>query len=39
MIDLPAPVSPVSTVSPAWKSTSSVSMIAKSRICKCVSMG
>src|ERR1044072_6676252 len=39
MIDLPAPVSPVSTVSPGCNSSSTESMIAKSRICRCVSMG
>src|SRR5579862_7784037 len=38
MIDLPAPVSPVSTVSPGRSSSSTESMMAKSRICRCVSM-
>ena len=37
-IDLPAPVSPVSTVSPGRSSSSTASMMAKSRICRCVSM-
>src|ERR1700733_104464 len=34
MIDLPAPVSPVSTVSPGLNSSSTASIIAKSRICR-----
>src|SRR5262245_7782579 len=37
-MDLPAPVSPVSTVSPARTSSSMRSMMAKSRICRWVSM-
>jgi hypothetical protein len=38
-MDLPAPVSPVSTVSPGRHSISTASMMAKSRICSEVSMG
>ena len=37
-IVFPAPVSPVSTVRPGRNSISAASMIAKSRICRCVSM-
>src|SRR5262245_30479902 len=37
-MDLPAPVSPVSTVSPGRNSSSIESMIAKSRICRWVSI-
>src|SRR5438105_10589378 len=37
-IDLPAPVSPVSTVSPGRNSSSTESMRAKSRICRWLSM-
>src|SRR6185312_8025611 len=37
-MDLPAPVSPVSTVMPGFSSSSSVSMMAKSRMRMCVSM-
>ena len=38
MIDLPAPVSPVSTVRPGAKSSSTVSTMARSRIRRWVSM-
>ncbi len=38
-IDLPAPVSPVSTVMPESNSTSSFSTIAKSRTCRFISIG
>ncbi len=34
IMDLPAPVSPVSTVRPGWNSSSTASISAKSRICR-----